>query len=265
MSWFFEDFKDNLIIDRHNPIFWGPLFRGKEGGETKKMKDLRDNDSEDALTWNVFSTLKSLDPNFWVKALLKSAFGERGDLSKLNFDCAVVVFWHKVSPPRCRPVAEGPSEPDLEIVTRDLLIFIEAKYLAPVAPDTTHDPERDQVIRLIDVGSYKAKQDGLDFFFILLTPRKVISEGKEPERLEKIEEYWGRFMEYRDHPDRIAKMLPYRSDDMDYSKMAQNIGWLHWEDIAGFLASADRRQFSSLENFMIQQLLQYLKAKGLSL
>lgn len=44
------DFRDNLIIDRYDPVL--AALRGS------KIKDLRSENSEDALTWNVFRSLR---------------------------------------------------------------------------------------------------------------------------------------------------------------------------------------------------------------
>lgn len=297
MGWFYENFKDNLIIDRHNPIFYGPLFLGKNGKETKKMTDLRDNDSEDALTWNVFSALKNLDPNFWLRMLLKLAFGNREEFNSLNFDDSEIIFWGKISPPQARlnwmwshpellkqdkkeqiteriqkhQPLEGISEPDVQIIkNRNFLIVIEAKYLDHLAPDTTYDPKRDQAIRLIDVGSNKAIEEiGLaikDFYFILLTPRRVMRKSNPAESINQVENYWGKVQDYIGKTDKIKEMLPYRAElkEEDFMKLTQNIGWIHWEDIADFLGETKRtNQFNSFEQYIIKQLLDYMQVKGL--
>ena len=279
----FRDFKDNLIIDRHNPIFYGPLFRGKDGGETKKMKDLRSENSEDALTWNVFSTLKNPDPNFWVLMLLKLTFGDRKEFQEMGFGGAEVVFWGKAPPPQSRleymwahpelwtaddrrrkdierriakhQPLEGDTEVDVQVITKNILVLVEAKYHSALSLNTTWDNKRDQIIRNIDVGSFKAQEMALDFYFILLTPRKDISGSRAPKNWEKVENY-------RNNPNKIKEMLPYRKNDLDCQRMAQNVGWLHWEDIAYFLASAEKSQFNSFETYIVQQLLDYMRTKG---
>jgi hypothetical protein len=45
-SSYLDDFRDNLIIDRHDPIF--------ASMRASKIKHLRSENSEDAVTWNVF-------------------------------------------------------------------------------------------------------------------------------------------------------------------------------------------------------------------
>jgi hypothetical protein len=55
------DFRDNLIIDRYDP-----LFLAMRAG---KRSHMRSENSEDAVTWNVFRTLRQIDPTAWLPAL----------------------------------------------------------------------------------------------------------------------------------------------------------------------------------------------------
>jgi len=52
-----QPYCQQLLLDCDDPIFQGPLFRGKDGGPTKKMRDLESPNSEDAVTWSVFRLL----------------------------------------------------------------------------------------------------------------------------------------------------------------------------------------------------------------
>jgi len=49
-----DDFRDNLIIDRHDPVF--------ADMRASKIKHLRSANSEDAVTWNVFRSLRQIAP-----------------------------------------------------------------------------------------------------------------------------------------------------------------------------------------------------------
>jgi hypothetical protein len=53
----YYDFKDNLIIDRYSPIFY------KMKGS--KINQMRSENSEDAVTWNVFKSLQQINPKSW--------------------------------------------------------------------------------------------------------------------------------------------------------------------------------------------------------
>jgi hypothetical protein len=57
----YDDCRDNLIIDRYHPDL-APM-RGS------KRDKLRSENSEDALTWNVFRSLSQIDPGFWLPRL----------------------------------------------------------------------------------------------------------------------------------------------------------------------------------------------------
>ncbi|UCD32454.1 MAG: hypothetical protein JSV38_00685 [Desulfobacterales bacterium] len=54
---------------------------------------------------------------------------------------------------------------DLTIETSTKLIFIEAKYKADISKNTAHDPNRDQIIRNIDVGTWAAKKSKSILFY----------------------------------------------------------------------------------------------------
>ena len=116
---------------------------------------------------------------------------------------------------------EGPTEVDLVIETPKSLTFVEAKYMADIDCQTSHDPCRDQIIRNLDVGSFQAGRMGKRFFFILLTP-----EYYERSRL-----YWYKMKDYRENPELIREKLPYLS--IDFGELSRSIGWILWRDVIG--------------------------------
>jgi hypothetical protein len=50
-----RDFRSNLIIDRYDPVF--------ADMRASKIKHLRSVNSEDAITWNVFRSLRQIEPS----------------------------------------------------------------------------------------------------------------------------------------------------------------------------------------------------------
>jgi len=56
-----EDFRTNLIIDRYDPVF--------ADMRASKLKHLRSANSEDAVTWNVFRSLRQIAPQAWLPVL----------------------------------------------------------------------------------------------------------------------------------------------------------------------------------------------------
>src|SRR3954467_8287287 len=84
----FEDFRDNLIIDRYDVGFLA--MRGS------KADSMRSENSEDALTWNVFRSLAQVDPSFWLPRLFRDAFGRELEARAQSVG---VRLWQRVQPP----------------------------------------------------------------------------------------------------------------------------------------------------------------------
>lgn len=169
-----EDFRDNLIIDRYDPVF--------ASMRAGKLEHLRSENSEDAVTWNVFRSLRQLEPQAWLPTLLR--VGLPGVTASLT-DPIAVHLWKTISPPPSLVVLgqEGDSEIDVIIEHPGWVWFIEAKYQSDISTRTTTRPMRDQVLRNIDVGSYYAGVR--DFFFSLL----IRSNSRSPLGVEAVSRY----------------------------------------------------------------------------
>lgn len=59
--WIADDFRSNLIIDRYDPVF--------ADMRANKIKHLKSANSEDAITWNVFRSLRQVNPATWLSVL----------------------------------------------------------------------------------------------------------------------------------------------------------------------------------------------------
>ena len=62
----YHDFRDNLIIDRYDPVF--AMMRGA------KLSQLKSENSKDALTWNIFRSLIKMAPDIWLTDLFLQTF-----------------------------------------------------------------------------------------------------------------------------------------------------------------------------------------------
>src|SRR5438093_5752315 len=151
------DLRDNLIIDRYNPVFVRM--------RAAKLKHLRSENSEDAVTWNVFRSLRQIDPAIWLPVLTRLALDSE---ARLPSDSVSVSLWVPAAPPPglLEEGDEHASEIDVVIEGTAWAWFVEAKYRSDIATGTTTRPTRDQVLRNIDVGSYYAGVR--DFYFSLL-------------------------------------------------------------------------------------------------
>ena len=83
-----NDFRDNLIIDRHDPVF--------ATMRASKVKHLRSENSEDAVTWNVFRSLRQIHPAAWLSTLTQ--LGLPG-VSIIPDGTVIVDLWRSVMPP----------------------------------------------------------------------------------------------------------------------------------------------------------------------
>jgi hypothetical protein len=91
--WIAHDFRSNLIIDRYDPVF--------ADMRTRQLKHFRSVNSEDAVTWNVFRSLRQVAPTVWLPALWRRAFP---DVAAPTDFRAAVKLWEDIpsTGPACR-------------------------------------------------------------------------------------------------------------------------------------------------------------------
>ena len=101
-------------------------------------------------------------------------------------------------------------------------MLVEAKYKSPVSKSTTHDRERDQVIRLIDVGSWYARERDLKDGSYVIVLQYGDSETNSEELVNR----------YSGKPDVIQQSLSYRSDleAADYRQLSRSVAFVRWPD-----------------------------------
>jgi hypothetical protein len=165
--WVARDFRSNLIIDRYDPVF--------ADMRASKIKHMRSVNSEDAVTWNVFRSLRQVAPDAWLPDLWRHAFpmaGLPGDLQ------ATVRLWMSVPPPLGLLTGgdEGDSEIDVAIEAGTWVWFIEAKLRSDISRGTTTRPTRNQILRNLDAGTHYAGVR--QFFFSLLVSSEEQSLGR---------------------------------------------------------------------------------------
>jgi len=123
------------------------------------------------------------------------------------------------NPPPNLDYPEGNTEVDLTILTREAIVFVEAKYHSEIETRTTYCSNRDQIIRNIDVGTYYAWNKSLGFYFILLTSIDCIKSIK----LLKC---------YTGTPQEIIDHLPHRPDiPKRIEQIANNLGLITWNQL----------------------------------
>lgn len=233
-----DDFRDNLLIDRYDPIF--------ADMRASKMKHLKSANSEDAVTWNVFRSLRQIAPQVWLPRLWVRAFPSIACPTDLK---AVVKLWQSVPPPLglLEGGDEGHSEIDVIIEASSWMWFIEAKYRSDISPGTTTRPQRDQILRNLDVGSYHAGVRS--FFFSLL----IASKAASPRGAEKVSEY----SDVSVPRDRLRE---HRPDGLQNLRAA---GLLTWTAIADVLEEAGEVARQDDERIYAQRANVWLRERGL--
>lgn len=133
------------------------------------------------------------------------------------------------------------------IESPDWVWFIEAKYRSDISTGTTTRPDRDQIIRNIDVGSYYAGVR--KFYFSLLIAREQHSPaGVEAAR------------RYRSDFDKVRETLrPHRPDGLPN---LSGIGVLTWSDLAAVLIDARSRCSRDDERGYADRAIDWLASKG---
>ncbi|MEQ8192653.1 MAG: hypothetical protein ABRQ39_32105, partial [Candidatus Eremiobacterota bacterium] len=237
----FVDFRDNLIVDKDDSSVntQGNRFRYRKG-LVHGLSYMGSENSEDAITWNVFKTLMKSPVCKWFSYIFPVHMtGEEYENTEFS-------FWKEFLPPPSRPVKEGKTHVDFSIETPDKLIFVEVKYKSDISPATRYDSERDQIIRNIDVGTWTAGHNGKDFyFFLLLSGECVLSVD--------------RFNLYKKKPERMEEKIGfYRDDIKDYSSVAAHINLLYWENIYRVLQD---KAFAEKSGLCLVELLDFLKDK----
>lgn len=250
----FYNFRNNLIIDRYHPIFC------KMKGS--KINQMRSENSEDAVTWNVFMSLQQINPKNWFPYFVSQGLGVRSESFYFNElqeyihvpDMIQIKLWQTIDPPpSLKPYQkdEGPTEVDIIIESEDFVWLIEAKYKSDISMKTTNNPNRDQILRNIDVGSYYAGVR--DFYFSLL----ILDEKTSSKGYKKVNQYK---QELGYGVDEFASNFEHRSDGLTNLK---DISVFYWEDIAAIFRFCSTYAEDQFERDIANRAFNWLHSKNI--
>ena len=107
---------------------------------------------------------------------------------------------------------ETATHVDFAIETSSLLVLIEVKFTSDISDQTTFNPYRNQLARLVDVGITAAKEKGKRLIVLLCSPSAFF--------VTKSRLYFYKIKEYA-----------------DYKEIYKDIGWRSQEDIEKYLLS----------------------------
>jgi hypothetical protein len=195
-------------------------------------------DSEHVVLGNVFGVVKNLPPdaalNPWLNRITTGAVFAA---TSWRFD-----FWQKQRRPQ--GVIEGSTEVDLVLESTAALVFVEVKMGAAPSAGAKSDPERNQLIRNLDVGFARAGREQTQFALVYVTPDQAV-----PEIVSRI----------RERPP----VFP-GSPDIDPRQIASCLHWSSWAAIADSVANAyEAGALSDVAQNFALDLLAYVAKKGL--
>jgi hypothetical protein len=212
-----------------------------------KLKHLRSANSEDAVTWNAFRSLRQVDPALWLPRLFVSGFSALPSPSPAH---ATVELWATLPPPLRLLLSgdEGESEVDVLIESPEWVWVIEAKFGSDISTGTTTRPTRDQVLRNIDVGSYYAGVR--PFYFSLL----IASDERSPRGVQALGSYMS--------ADALrALSADHRPDGL---RNLQGVSLLYWHQVASVLGEVAATTTRPDERRYAVAASEWLAAKGLT-
>lgn len=277
-----ETYCKQLLLDCDDPIFQGHLFRGKKGEATKKMKDLQNPRSEDAVTWSVF---RILDRHFadqpWLSELLTLARCDVPVTEKPS-----VTFWEKKYPPRERLLWLLNNTDDPRVAESD---------------GARNDPERLLLVQqnLVEyrrriekgqVGRYKWVLEGRTEFdavircqgLLVAMEAKLYCDVSRGIRWDRERDQIARVIDaglelagdnvfafllvtdrrQHDRPKQYERLIAYYRSNPPRDLPANRLGWLTWGEIYRWLAGR-RARYTTEQEEWVQRLRGYLANRSL--
>lgn len=233
------EFREHLIIDRYDAVF--------ASTRASTRRHLHGVNGDDAVTWNVFRSLRQIKPTVWLPDLFATTF-DRHALS--HTEHATVELWKAVDPPLALlPDAdEGEWEVDVVIQTPSVVWFIEGKPGSDAGARAATRPARDQVLRGIDVGSYWAGTRR--FYFSLL----VADTRRSKDAVAAIEAY-------ADLARPRELLAPHRPDRL--ANLA-GVSLLTFAHLAEVLSDAAEDATNADERVYAERALQWMRSRGLA-
>jgi hypothetical protein len=178
----YRDFRDNHVIwpgrEPHLIEFLGQSFKGIN----HKKKNARSSNSEDALTWSCFDTLKNLSQSrraLALEELWELAYGDMAAPDGLEATTICIGKSYRAG--------KASSEVDLSFEGNGFLVLVEAKLYSPMSQADPDNDKPNQIARKLTIGLRAAQAMGKDFYFILLdiAPPEALAQLNPRVSLEK--------------------------------------------------------------------------------
>jgi len=280
-----QPYCDQLLLDCNAPIFQGSLFVGTNGDPTKKMRDLRSPNGEDAVTWSVFQLLNRHFADLpWLPELLtlagcrieaadqpEIAFWEHGYPSKERL---LWLLSHTQDPrvAQSRGARKDPSR--LELIRQHL-----DEYTRDINDGKTRskqrwilegDTEFDLIIRCpgvlvaVEAKLYSDLSTDVTWDTGRDQISRVVDVGIEVARQESREFCFLLVSDRRQHdpPKEYERLMTEYRASPPAGLSADHLGWLTWGEIYDWLAER-KSQCSTTQVAWIDKMRSYLAERSL--
>lgn len=212
-----------------------------------KLKNSYSSNSEDALTWSCFDTLRKYKPENLVDALneiLEDSFnGSSPFIFKHEKNITVEIGKEYIAPTlKTLKNKNEKTEVDASIETEDRLIFFEAKLYSSISFPTDIQPHN-QIANKLRIGLDYSRMNNKQFYFIFLdiAPLKELSIQKHKTEAEQSSQgfaskwksaWWFSYYRNRRSLKPIKKVLgDIVISDEELIQLKQRMGWLTWASL----------------------------------
>lgn len=283
----FEDHRDNLTVDVENALV------------QDRAAQLRSEDSQSALLWNVFRSLEKIDRNVWLPRFLTSAMAEDSAakhclhdlLQRSSLEDAVFHWWNRydLPPSRHEWLHEAAMNSDLE------LGHYPARYLPEKKEDVRRllasDLDLEEPVEMpltIETSTwtlgilavykgnlrqhtrFDAHRDQV-LQWLDAGSYRAAQEGKHFLTLVIYtdgrtfnSETRALVRRYQNRPEVLRGRLPYRRDDAILAEASQWLGDLRWRDIGALLLeSKEEARLGLFDQTILDELVKYLGRKDI--
>jgi hypothetical protein len=237
----YQNYRDNFVLWPGREAALYQFVNGEYAGKKHKLEATKSSNSEDALTWSCFDTVRCLPTTHRQTALATIwSLAFPGTTPARGFVSGRIFIGKSYGEPGEQ------TEVDVSIEGDGVLAFIEAKLYSPMSlADEANGKPHDQIARKLRVGIKEAQRTQRAFYFLILdiAPKEILrglnpgvslaqatSSRRGGFASKWLTAYW--FARYKGGSSvtplrNVCKDIP----SADPTAVSRNMGWLVWSEI----------------------------------